>query len=68
MRYLKRLTGVGGSTELVAQDSRGSALAALQSPTSPLLANLRQVDVAAMGFKFGFQLETLGKEGGATLA
>ena len=44
------------------------ALAALQSPTSPLLANLRQVDVAAMGLKFGFQLETLGKEGGATLA
>ena len=46
------------------------ALAALQSPMSPLLANLRRVgvDVAAMGFKFGFQLETLGKEGGATLA
>ena len=46
------------------------ALAALQSPTSPLLANLRRVgvDMAAMGFKFGFQLETLGKEGGATLA
>lgn len=47
------------------------ALAELQSPTSSLLAKqakLRQVDVAAMGFKFGFQLETLGKEGGATMA
>ena len=56
-----------GSGELVHRAVR-HALAALQSPTSPLLANLRQVDVAAMGFKFGFQLETLGKEGGATLA
>ena len=47
------------------------ALAELQSPRSPLpakLANLRQVDVAALGFQFGFQLETLGKKGGATLA
>ena len=47
------------------------ALAELQSSTSPLLAklaNLRQVDVAAMGFQLGFQLETLGKEGGTTLA
>ena len=47
------------------------ALTELQSPTSSLLAKfagLRQVDVAAMGFKFGFQLETLGQEGGATLA
>ena len=47
------------------------ALAELQSSASPLLAklaNFRHVDVAAMGFKFGFQLEALGKEGGATLA
>lgn len=44
------------------------ALTELQSPTSSLLAKLAQVDVAAMGFKFGFQLETLGQEGGATLA
>ncbi|MXW40435.1 MAG: ATP-binding protein [Synechococcus sp. SB0668_bin_15] len=48
------------------------ALAELQSPVSSLLraklASLRQVDVAAMGFTFGFQLETLGREGGATMA
>ena len=59
-----------GPGELVYRAVR-HALAALQSPTSPRpakLANLRQVDVAAMGFKFGFQLETLGKKGGATLA
>lgn len=46
-------------------------LAELKSPPSSLLAklaNLRKVDVAAMGFKFGFQVETLGQEGGATLA
>ena len=44
------------------------ALAELQSPTSSLLANLKHVDMAAMGLKFGFQLEALGQEGGATLA
>jgi len=44
------------------------ALAELQSPTSPLLAKIKQVNVAAMGFEFGFQLETLGQEGGATMA
>lgn len=68
MRYLKRLTGVGGSTGLVAQDSRGSCPGYVAVAHAPLLASLRRVDVAAMGLKFGFQLETLGKEGGATLA
>ena len=47
------------------------ALAELQLPMSPLLAKLaqlKQVDRAAMGFKLGFRLEALGKEDGATLA
>ena len=43
-------------------------LAALQSLASSLLARLKQVELGAMGCKFGFQLETLGQEEGATMA
>lgn len=47
------------------------ALTDLQTPTSSFLQKLKvlrgaEVDVA--GFKFGFNLETLGKDGGVTLA
>lgn len=47
------------------------ALTDLQTPASSLLQKLKvlrgaEIDVA--GFKFGFNLETLGKEGGVTLA
>ena len=47
------------------------ALTALQSPTSHLVANLKnlkKVDSSFMGFRFGFQLETIGQQGGATMA
>jgi hypothetical protein len=47
------------------------ALTDLQSPGSPLLARLRRlkaVDLGAMGFRFGFQVDRLGEAGGATLA
>ena len=47
------------------------ALAELQTPTSSLLQRLRRVagvDVGALGFKFGFKLDSLGTEGGPTLA
>jgi AAA ATPase domain len=43
----------------------------LQAPTSALLAKLKRVsaaDVGLGGFKFGFKLDQVGTEGGATLA
>lgn len=46
-------------------------LAELATPASPLLARLgrlRGLDLGGMGFRFGFQLEQLGHDGGATLA
>lgn len=47
------------------------ALADLSKPHSRVLKNLAKVrgaDIAAMGFKFGFKLDTLGEAGGPTLA
>ena len=47
------------------------ALAALQTPASSLLQKLSRVggaDVGALGFKFGFKLDSVGAKGGPTLA
>ena len=46
-------------------------LAELQTPTSTLLQKLQRVrgaDVGGFGFKFGFKLDSVGTEGGPTLA
>ncbi len=46
-------------------------LAELQTPASRILQKLKRVggtDLGAFGFKFGFKLDTLGTEGGPTLA
>ncbi len=46
-------------------------LAELQTPASSILQKLKRVggaDVGAFGFKFGFKLESVGAEGGPTLA
>ena len=46
-------------------------LADLQTPASSLLRKLKRVggaDVGAFGFKFGFKLDSVGAEGGTTLA
>ena len=47
------------------------ALSALQTPGSGMLQKLKRVssiDAGAAGFKFGFKLADVGKEGGVTLA
>lgn len=47
------------------------ALEELQTPASGLRAKLRQLrsaEIALMGFKFGFKLESIGQAGGPTLA
>ena len=46
-------------------------LAALQTPASDILQKLKRVDgadIGAFGFKFGFKLDSVGAEGGPTLA
>lgn len=46
-------------------------LADLQTPASGLMQKLRQIrggDIAVLGFKFGFKLESLGQADGPTLA
>lgn len=52
-------------------DAVRSTLAELQSPASATVARLKRVsglDIGILSFKFGFKLETLGKENGPTLA
>lgn len=47
------------------------AMEDLATPASSLMENLKSIkgaDFGAFGFKFGFKLETVGLEGGATLA
>jgi len=49
----------------------GKALAELQAPASKMLQKLQRVggaELGAFGFKFGFKLDSLGTEGGTTLA
>jgi hypothetical protein len=43
-------------------------LTQLQTPGAGILQKLKQVDVGAMGLKFGFKLETIGTPTGPTLA
>lgn len=45
-----------------------TTLAQLASPGTGLLARFKGLNVGAAGFTFGFQIDTVGKEGGATLA
>lgn len=52
-------------------DAIRKTLQELQTPASSLLEQLKRasaVDVGAAGFKFGFQLESIGDVGGTTLA
>lgn len=53
------------------RDAIRTALQQLQTPGSSLLARLSRignVDIGAMGFKFGFKLDTLGEPDGAPLS
>ena len=45
-----------------------ATLAQLATPGTGLLARFKGLNVGAAGFTFGFQVDTVGKEGGATLA
>jgi hypothetical protein len=59
------------SPESLVLDKIRTIFAELQNPTSGLIGALRRVkglDVGILSFKFGFKLDTLGKEGGPTLA
>jgi hypothetical protein len=59
------------SPESLVLDKIRTTFAELQNPTSGLIGALKRVkglDVGILSFKFGFKLDTLGKEGGPTLA
>ena len=59
------------SPESLVLDKIRATLAELQNPGSHLMSRLKRVvgiDVGVLSFKFGFKLDTLGKEGGPTLA
>lgn len=48
-----------------------AAMVELQTPTSNLLSKIKRVggaDVGAFGFKFGFKLDSVGEQGGTSLA
>lgn len=55
----------------VVHEAVRTALQAIENPASGIIAHLRRLkglDFGAAGFKFGFQLDTLGAAHGATLA
>lgn len=59
------------SPESLVLDKIRATFEELQNPSSKLIDTLKRVtglDVGVLTFKFGFKLETLGKEGGPTLA
>jgi hypothetical protein len=69
--YVDLWSDTKASPALLVHGAVRHTLSKLGSPASALLSRLRRlrgVDLGGMGLSFGFQLETVGAEGGATLA
>lgn len=69
--YVDLWSNTKASPESLVLDKIRATLAELQNPASQLMDRLKRVvgiDVGVLSFKFGFKLDALGKEGGATLA
>jgi hypothetical protein len=58
----------GKSPASLVHEAVRATLGDLAAPGSSLLQRLRGMNVGAAGFSFGFQVDTVGKPGGATLA
>ena len=69
--YVDLWSDTKASPAALVQGALRQTLRQLATPRSPLLERLRRLrglELGGMGFRFGFQLERLGEEGGATLA
>lgn len=69
--YVDLWSNTKASPEVLILDKIRETLGELQNPTSKILARLKKVsglDVGVLTFKFGFKLDTLGKEDGPTLS
>lgn len=69
--YLDLWSDTQTSPGILLQDAVRKTLADLASPTSRILRRLARiggVDVSAFGINFGFKLDQIGADGGATLA
>ncbi len=69
--YVDLWSNTKASPESLVLDKIRTTLTELQNPQSRVLASLKRVsglDVGLLSFKFGFKLDALGQEGGATLA
>jgi hypothetical protein len=69
--YVDLWSDIKASPVVLVHDAVRRTLRQLRSPASSLLeriTRLRGVDVGAIGVSFGFQLETVGERGGASLA
>ena len=56
------------SPALLVHEAVKSTLSELSSPGAKLLERFKGLNVGAAGFSFGFQVDTVGKPGGATLS
>ncbi len=56
------------SPALLVHEAVKSTLSELASPGTKLLERFKGLNVGAAGFSFGFQIDTVGKPGGATLS
>lgn len=56
------------SPALLVHEAVKSTLSELSSPGAKLLERFKSLNVGAAGFSFGFQVDTVGKPGGATLS
>ncbi len=69
--YVDLWSDTKASPAALVQGALRQTLRQLATPRSPLLERLRRLrglELGGTGFRFGFQLERLGEEGGATLA
>lgn len=69
--YVDLWSNIRTSPALLVLAAVGKTLAELQTPASSILQKLKRVggaDVGAFGFRFGFKLDSVGTEGGPTLA
>ncbi len=69
--YVDLWSDTKASPAALVQGALRQTLQQLATPRSPLLERLRRLrglELGGMGFRFGFQLERLGEDGGASLA
>lgn len=66
--YVDLWSDLSKNPATLVQDAVRATLDQLATPGTPLLDRFKGLNIGAAGFSFGFQIDTVGKTGGATLA